>query len=314
MSALKRRGVALALVCSVVSVAGVGLFVASILLSGCAPVAVLDEGSPRCTGSSVIAGSDLTEDSQYVEIRLTFDRELEASGQVADDLKVLVNGEDPDSRTLSTEASVDGHDLVVRVVPTSAAAAGGASSSVYYALYDGQVSVDARAEDGGLPHVRAAGSSSNAVLDSAATFTVPSGVRLGAIHASVGDGAAGTAASVSFDIEQFAQLRCCTWYSFGDKLPAVMMHNHEFSRDTLQTCAKRLADTVNANYGDSLVAEVDGARVTVRARDVVDGQELSASVLEGPGVNPTAETVENAGQAMDQSSVTASTGAAGDGA
>lgn len=314
MSALRRGGAALALVCLMMFVAGAGFFVASILLSGCAPVAVVDEGSPRCTGSSVTAGSDLTEASQYVEVRLTFDRDLEASGQVADDLKVLLNGADPDSRTLSLEARVEGHDVVVRIVPTPEAAAGGASSSVYYALYDGQVSVAARAEDGGLPHVRAAGFSSNAVLEPETTFTVPSGVRLGAIQASAGDAATGTAASVSFDIQQFAQLRCCTWYSFGEGFPAVMMHNHEFSRDTLQTCAKRLADTVNANYGDSLSAEADGARVTVRTRDVVDGQELSASVLEGPGVDPTAETVENAGQAAVENSGTASTGAAGDAA
>lgn len=294
MSAVGRPGrravrwgnVALGAVGACMFAAGIAFFALSILLSGCAPSAVVDEASPRATGASVAAGSDLTESSQYVEVRLTFDRALEAAGEVRDDLDVRVNGEQPDARTIAVEAAVEGSDVVVRLVPTSAA--DGASSSVYFALYDGLVSVAARADGGGLPHVRVEGGGSNAVLDEGASFTVPSGVRVGAVEAEAADAATGALASVSFDVEEFAQLRCVTWFSFGAGLPPVMMHNHEFLRDTPQTCAKRLADTVNANYGDDLEAEAHGARVTVRALAAADGTALGVALAEGAGVDPRA--------------------------
>lgn len=282
--AMRRSGAAFAVIGLILLVAGIGFFAAGILLSGCTAAAVIDEGSPRCVDSSIAAGSDMTESSQYAEIRMTFDGRLEADGAVADDLEVLVNGKAPDADTMATEAYVDGSDVVVRLVPT--AAADGRDRSVYYAFYDGLVSVAARGEGGGLPHVKGADGSSNAVLDAPVSFTVPSGIEIRVVDGVQGDAETGTPASVSFDIEQFAQLRCCTWYSFGDDVPLVMMHNHEFLRDTVQTCADRLAETLSATYGDYYAAEADGARVTVRALDVVDGQRLSAAVVEGRDVNP----------------------------
>ncbi len=269
-----------------VAAAVVGVLLAAFALAGCSAAAVVDDASPRCTGAVVEAGSQLTEESQYVEVRLAFDADLEADGDVAGDLDVLLNGEEPDSRTIAVEACVEGSEVVVRLVPTEAAA-GGTSSSVYYALYDGLVSVAASAENGGLAHVHAAGGSSSAVLDEAVSLTVPTGIQVGGVESVTGDAAAGVCASVSFDVQQFAQLRCCAWFSFGDSLPTVMMHNHEFLRDTQKTCAERLAQTVNASCEGQLVAQADGARVTVSAVAAVDGQELSVSLIEGVGADPT---------------------------
>ena len=100
------------------------------------------------------------------------------------------------------------------------------------------------------------------------------------------DVAAGAPASVSFTVEEFARLRSCTWIFFGENQPLVMMHNHEFLRDTPQTCAKRLVETINATTGGSLLAEANGARVTVRASSTVEGDRLVAQVIEGAQVNP----------------------------
>ncbi|WP_449314518.1 hypothetical protein [Rubneribacter sp.] len=274
----------LAAVCFALFAAGAAFLVSAIVLSGCTPAAVVDEGSPRFERAGISAGSDLTESSQYVEARLAFDAPLEAAADVASDLSVLVNGQKPDARTIEVEARAEGSEVVVRLVPT--AAADGSQPSVYYALYDGLVSVSAASADGALPHVRAEGGGSNAVLAEAVSFTVPTGVRVGGIQAAAADAAAGAGASVSFDVEQFAQLRCCTWFWFGEGLPLVMMHNHEFSRDLPETCAQRLADTVNAVYGDSLEADCDDARVTVRAPGAADGTELAVRVVEGAGADP----------------------------
>lgn len=259
------------------------------LLAGCSTKATVDAGSPRAVSMSCAAGSDLTETSQYVEARIAFDAPLEASGDVAADLDVTLNGETPDSKTIAVEASVDGDELVVRLVP--AAGADGSNASVYFALYDGDVRIAAKSSDGGLAHVKAAGSSSSAVLDEACEFTAPSGMEISvaaageadSAPAAVAEGAQGPWATIDF--AQFAQLRCCTWFSMGDGLPIVMMHNHEFARDLPSTAAQRFADTVNANYGDALVAVADGSSVTVRAIGATAGS-LNPRVCEGFGALP----------------------------
>lgn len=250
-------------------------------LAGCASAAVVDDASPHMVDAIISAGSELTESSQYVEVRLAFDAPLEATGNVRDGLAVLVDGEEPDARTMQVSAEVEGQDVVVRLTPT--AAADGSSSSTYFALYEGLVSVAPKAADGGIPQVRVQGGTSNAVAEEA-TFTVPTGFAVAEVSAQPGSAAEGVPASVDFTVTEFAQLRCCTWFDFGTG--PIYMHNHEFLRDLPSTAAARLAQTVNARCADQLVAEADGAQVRIQAANVTDGQLLGVEILEGPGVDP----------------------------
>lgn len=273
----------------VAAVALVAAAVAMALLSGCSAKTVVDGGSPRVASMSCSAGSDLTETSQYVEARIAFDAPIEASGDVAADLDVTLNGEAPDAKTISVEASVEGDELVVRLVPASGV--DGSNATVYFALYDGDLRIAAKSADGGLAHVKAAGGSSSAVLEEPCEFTVPSGMRVSVsaageadtAPAAVADGAQGPWATIDF--EQFAQLRCCAWFYLGDGLPIVMMHNHEFARDLPSTAAQRFADTINSNYGNDLVASCDGASVTVRAVSA-SAALLEPRLCEGFGALP----------------------------
>lgn len=251
-------------------------------VAGCAQDVTVSDESPRVVSTSCAAGSSLTEDSQYVEARFTFDAPVMAAdgGSVADDFTVLVNGEAPDARTIAVSAFAEGSEVVVRLAPTES----GRSESVYFALYDGLVEVSPSLSSGALAHVLSAEGSANAVVDQGVSFTVPSGIKLSNVERAAG--------SVSFDVEQFAQLRTCAWFYFGEGLPLVKLHNHEFLRDLPQTCAQRLADTINTNYGDAFEAEADGAHVVVRAvgaadGDAADGEALMcAVVVEGLGANP----------------------------
>ena len=251
----------------------------------------VDEASPTVVDVSISAGSNLDEASQYAEVRLVFSSALEAKGDAASDVNVLLNGEAPDARTIQTSVTVDSDTLLIRLTPTEEAAQGGAGTSIYYALYDGLIQVSAAREDGVLAHLFAAGTSSNATLTSTQTFTVPTGISLEKVDVSGADSdeAGGVAdadvASVTFEINDFAHLRCCAWFWFSPDLPLVMMHNHEFLRDTPRTCAERLCETINENYSDKLSASCDGARVTVCAKDT-SIETLDARLVEGVGVSP----------------------------
>lgn len=280
------KKIAWALICGALGALGVG-FLLSATLIGCAPAVTVDDASPHVVSASVSAGSGGDEASQYVEARFVFDSPVEAAGgadAVASDFAVKLNGEAPDEQTVRVEAAVEGSEVAVRLVPADGA--DGSDASVYFAVYDGLVDVAAASEDGALAHVKAAGGSSNAVMDAPLEFTVPSGVEVAQVDAGAADASAGTGAWVTFDFTQFAQLRSCTWFWFADGLPLVMIHNHEYARDLPETVAARFADTVNTNYGDDLEAEADGTRVTVRARQAVDGQELTVRLSEGIGANP----------------------------
>lgn len=258
--------------------------VCALCLAGCGGGTLeAGEGSARFSTAQVTSGSELDEASQYVEARLSFDGELEASGDVASDVEVLVNGEAPDTRTMDVEVSVEGSDVVVRLVPSAEAKKG--SPTVFYAFYDGVVTVAAKDAGGALPHVRTAGADVCAVMDQTVEFTVPSGVEVGNVESTPADAASGACAQVSFDITQFAQIRSCTWFYFGEGIPLVMTHNHEFYRDTERTCAERLAATINSDCGEYLSATSEGSRVTVTARDA-SVSELCVAVVEGIGANP----------------------------
>lgn len=260
----------------------VAAFACVAAFTGCGAKAVVDQDSPRQQSFEVRAGSDLTEESQYVEARIGFDAPLETEGDAAADLEVLVNGQEPDSHTMRLEVFTEGSQLVVRLVPADGI--DGGSGSLYFAVYDGLVQVHAVSDDGALPHVRWADGQSNAVLDQDLSFTVPSGVQLADVQARAGT--LDAPAQVSFRIAQTAQLRSCTWLYFGEGFPVVRLHDHDFAHDLPQTCAARLVSTVNEVYGEELQAVAQGDYVTVSARTAVEGQLLCAVVVEGPGVSP----------------------------
>lgn len=241
---------------------------------GCGPAAVnVTDASPRMVGAEVSSGSNLDEASQYAQVSIGFDQPLEATGDVLSGLEVTLNGEAPDSRTIKVSAEVEGSQLTVRLTPTEEAANGGSGTSVYFALYDGDVTVASKRDDGGLAGVCAQGGQDNAVLSEAVTAKVPSGMTVTDVQ--VEDG------GVSFAIGEFARLRCCSFFSFGEGLPVVMMHNHEFARDIARTAAERLAATINANYGDALQAQVAGEVVTVRAAAPGQPAPTTVQLVEG---------------------------------
>lgn|GEM_PF-3060356 len=283
------------------------LAVAVLLGSGCstARTGTVSENSPHLVSATLTSGSDLTESSQFVQVVLTFDQDLEANGDVSGDFQVLVNGSDPDAKVMQESAEVSGRDVTIRLVPT--AAADGSKDSVYFALYEGCLSVSAASSDGALTHVLAAegdgssAASTCAVMDGSARWIVPSGVSIHVTQQTAGDSSSGTCAQTTFEVTQFAQLRCVTWLSLdasgqgvydasgsvaldSDELTdagLVLKHNHLFLRDTERGCASDLASAIESAGNGAYTAAADGVSVTVRATSAVTGQTIDPAIVEG---------------------------------
>lgn len=264
------------------------------------------EASPQLADASIAAGSDLTEAGQYVEVRLTFDAPVQADGDVSKDFNVKLNGDAVDSKTVALSATVCDGDVVVRLQPTSAA--DGRSTSVYFAMYEGQLSISPSDSAGVLPHVLAEGDQdtspagdSCAVMTAPVCFSIPSGVRFATVQTVAGNTATGTCAQTTIQVTQFAQLRCVTWIglSFEGQVPCnrygaapytvedtedgtlTVKHNHLFLRDTQRGCAADLAAAIQNAWGSKVTAEAQGDTVVITAAAPVDGQVIQPVIFEG---------------------------------
>ena len=232
--------------------------------------AAVSSSSPKAdvSASTISTSSDMTEDSQLVELRIPFDSELELAGNATADINVELDGQAADSKTVATEVAVQGSDLVVRLSPAQDAS--GISSGSYFALYQAKLAVKANSSDGALSHVTGQDGAA-AVLDQTVQATVPSGMAIKQVPSN--------AASTSVKVTKTACLRCCTWFTLGQD--EFYMHHHVFYQETPASCAHDLADQINASFPDNYKATAKGAVVTIKT---LDGSQAPAlKIVEGIG-------------------------------
>lgn len=251
------------------------------VLTACGPSVNVTDDSPHVVSVGLASVGDGSEAGQCVLVNMQFDGSVACDGDAAGDFAVSLNGEPIDSEVMAVRVVADEPDTVtLSIVPSDKAATGKASK--IFACYAGQVEVASARPDGALPHVKAADGSATAVMDAPISGVIPTGVSIVAGDAVAGDASAGVPASCTFTVEHGPVLRCCTWLDLGEG-PVCYIHNHQFKRETPESCAAAFADMLNAT-ASGFAATSDGASVTVVAQDVVDGQVLVPSVCEGVGV------------------------------
>lgn len=281
-------------------------------LGGCSAgenvVGAVGEGSPHLVDAAIEAGSDFTESGQYVEVCLEFDAPVAAVGSassttgavdVTGDFSIELNGEAPDAQTIVASAVVEDGVVIVRLVPT--AVADGRSASVYFALYEGQLTLAAAADDGSLPHIVASDDDAVcAVLDQPVRYAVPSGVVFELVESEPGSSSEDVCAHSTYRIVQSAQLRCISWLGLSlDGVPdneygtpaysataledgtLALKHNHFFYRDTPEGCAADIADVAGSAWSGQVDVQSSNDTVTVTARQAVDGQTVELRLFEG---------------------------------
>ncbi len=222
----------------------------------------------------------MTEASQAVSIKLSFDQPISATDAVADDFVLLINGKEPDAATVKLDVAPSAEGVTFTLRP-AASAAQGAGAGQYFALYQAQFSLSAKNSDGSLPHVTGA-TGAAAVLGDAVSGTLPSGLAI-----SVEDVRAATdeqPAQTTFTVTSPAKARVITWFSPDGGATVLLKHNHTFAQASAEDAASDLAKVVNADSSCGLVATAAGNRVTLTAQQVTPGQTIDPVVVEGVGV------------------------------
>lgn len=269
------RWVALRVVVAAVLACVVGLG------TGCGKVQV-DDGSPQVADVKLVTVGQQTESSQGVEIKLVFDRQISASADVADDFVVLLNDSAIDEDVVRLEVRASADSVTFSVHPAEGAALGPGSGS-FFALYQGQFSVQAARDDGALPSVTGTGGSC-AVLPQPVQGTLPSGLSIEVLSSIAGSSDDGTVARTTFKVTSPAMVRAITWFSPDGGRTKLLKHNHLFAAASAADCAADLAQVVNEAAGLGIAASAQGDEVRLIASEVVDGQIIEPVVVEGVGV------------------------------
>lgn len=255
---------------------------AALMLGGCAGQVRADEASPRVSDVQLLTTSSATEASQSVRISVTFDEPINASGDISGDVSLLVNGKAPDASVVKTDVRANATGITVTLSPADSASRGAVAGQLF-ALYQAQFSLASTRSDGVLAHVTGA-SGSNAVLDRPIEGTLPSGLSISVDSQREGSAAENVRAQTTFTVTSPALARVITWFSPDGGQTVLLKHNHNFAQSDAQDCAADLAKVVNAQTGLGMVAQAQGAQVTLTASEEVDGQVISPCVVEGVGV------------------------------
>jgi hypothetical protein len=273
----------------------VALLLLSATLLGCAPKAQVTQDSPWVISTSVVSTGDGTEDAQRVEARLVFSAPLVQSGALIDDLKITLNDAALDEKAIFADVTLEGDDtLLVTLKP--AEGTGGPTSTHFFAVYEGKLSVSAREATGGLAHLVArisaagadtrTGAAASAVIEQACVFQIPSGLVLETLESIPGSSAANTPAQASLRVVASPCIRAVAWVVMEPDGARALVHNHEFfsyGNDVAGRTryAAYLIEPLARAFGSSYTFTQDGDTITVTAVGVTDGQEISPGVYEG---------------------------------
>lgn len=253
-------------------------------LSGCIAKGTVSETSPHVKSYSISSASALTESSQCVTVFIVFDAPIVVSNGARDDFTIMLNGAEPDANVITTSAVQTGADsLCIKLA--AAEGVGNPSSGLYFAVYEGELSITARDASGALAHIsRTDDADASAVLAGSLDFQIPSGLSFGVLTQTVGSSSDDVPASTVFEVTATPVIRAVARIELEPGGTCAVMHNHEFTRYDDSTCdiyAQSLVECLRATFGDEYTFSVEGDAITVTAQRVEDGQTIEPRIIEG---------------------------------
>lgn len=247
-----------------------------VLLCACSSEKQASETSPQFVmdKSSVISSSQLTEESQLVDVTLAFDTAVHAEGDVLADFNITLDDKEIDFKTIALNFETDNEGLLhIRLTPSEKALAG--DPQVYFACYQGSLKLAPKNSSGVLAHVLGV-DDAPAVMKQEFNCTIPSGVKIKQLSSK--KSSFGKYATTKIKVVQSAQIRCCTWVCVGNE--RFYIHNHSFMRQSPITCASSLAEAISNSSHGAYKAKANGDELTIQAQDE-NAQAFNVSIYEG---------------------------------
>ncbi len=286
------------------SMAVTALITAAILiLCGCGnDKALQGKDLPLIDSYAVTVSNEGEENTQRVKVRVLFDKEIHVRKDAKRDLKILISGKEPDTKTMDYEAVRDVNDtrvLNVEIFALPTAASPGKGS--YFALYDGDLSI-ASASKKGMSKITDK-SGRYAVKWKDIACIIPSGLTIDTLYTQKGNEKEGIKARLEARVSAPASVRVITWVQLLRNNTPVMeegfsgpgykyknhgsvpIHAHQFLLYSQKDYSHQIVETLKKFFGASgdYIFSQDGEKFTVEAARAAEGEELEIKVYSGRG-------------------------------
>ncbi|MBO5460992.1 MAG: hypothetical protein J5983_04260 [Ruminococcus sp.] len=248
MKSLGKRGVILGVTCLIV----VLVIVIGVLVR---QVKVDEEHSPQLTDVEVTSYNEGSEESQFVQVDLIFDREIKLASETCKNLRITISGNRVQEGEYSLQAGENEQtaQLVISVD----------------AITEGILKIEKLKAKGIISEIRST-DSKYAAQDFSVEAIIPSGVILSTVESEEG--------KVVKNVDSVWNIRSIAWIGLlenGELIPVsetrtlemldgrAAVHGHEFLMENEKDIAKAIVETLENNYGTEYQFSCDGTQVTV---------------------------------------------------
>jgi hypothetical protein len=221
-----------------------------LLLSLCGCAAKVGDGSPNLESVGISSYNNGTEDSQFVQVDLEFDREISLG--TTDSLRITVSGNRVQEYSLEMTENAQTARLTF---PVEAVTEG-----VLYIGKNGDTITDLCSADG-----------TYAAADFEVQAIIPSGVTLSTVSS--------TGGQVTKSVDTAWSIRSIAWvglYEDGELVPTTgeeqldgfaAVHGHEFLIEDQADIAEKILETLTQSYGEDYIFSQNGTEITIQKPD-----------------------------------------------
>lgn len=228
------------------------IFMSALCLASCGKTVGVGEGSPVLESASIVSYCQGSEQEQYVQAELMFDRPISLAEETGGSLRITIAGNRMEDYTISPG---EGENCAVITIPVNAVT----ESVLYIGKATGADSIsDIRSGDGKY-----------AARDFELEGVIPSGVTLSTVSSEPG--------KVVKNVESGWNIRSIAWVGLrengqpvavsetmpGEELDGyAAVHGHEFLIEDEADIAEKIVEVLEKNYGTEYSFSFDGTLVT----------------------------------------------------
>lgn len=244
-----------------------------------APINVSAEAvHPTATGMTITPSNQGSDDTQKIEVAITYDNPIKVSSDAKDDFTVAISGTpyDPSRITVSSDPN-DSHKLLIDVM-------------INFAIYGGKLTITPKNSTGITKVTNSDGSAS--INWTNVDCYIPNGLSLETVSSVPADTSKNVNAKVTKKISSLGKLRAMVHILFlKNGVPvgsldtfgaSVVAHYHTFLTFTGDTFAPVIANALTTAFGNDYTFTTSGSNITAEAKSSITGDTLDIRVFAYP--------------------------------